>query len=496
MRKFAHHFSVLGIAMFLVVSAAWAQQNQNQQQTQSGQQKGQKTGTKNASSPESPQQPLSQGQAGPQQTGTTPAGEVQTAAPPLTGAEEYTLSTLGAGHSYVVPMFQVGQSVSTTGTGAFGKSTLYPVTTVSGLFAFHHLWSRYEFTAQYAGSGFIYDQQPSLNSSAHQFFFTQRVIGRRSTFQLSDAVSYLPQASFGYARLPGLNNFGAGGYGFAGLYGGAGNLDTTFLPNQSVLTVGSRIGNSVIGEYDYQTSRLSSLTFTGSYALIRFPNSPILLESDAGIFRVGYNHTFTRKSSMGVAYQGGIFRYGSSTGDFSDHVVTVRYRRTLSNRLAMQVGAGPQVNVFNSTLSGQNTHVTWQASALLNYRLKRASVGLSYHHYTSSGSGVYYGAQTDNVGFYFATALSQMWSMNADTGYAYNKSLQNASGNKYNSWYGFVNFNRNLNRSTAIFFGYNLQQQLSSAPTSVGSTRGTFYTEQYFSVGLSWHPNVSGYEQP
>jgi hypothetical protein len=494
MGRFAYHFSVLGMILLLGVSMSWAQQGQSQQQTSTGQQTGQKPGSQSASSPQSPAQPLAQGQTGQQQP-PTPAGEEQVSAPPLTGAEQYTLGRMGTGRSYVVPLFQFGQSVNTSGTGAFGTATVDPVTTLSGLFAFHHVWSRYDFSAQYAGSGFIYDQNSSLNSSAHQFFFTQTINGRRSNFMLSDAVSYLPQSSFGYARLPGFNDFGGGGYGFGGLYGGTGNFDTTFLPGQSLLTgPTTQVGNSVIGEYNYQTSPLTSLTFTGSYALLRFPDSNSLLESNAGIFRIGYNHTFTRKSSMGLSYQGGIFRYGSTEGNFTNHVVTVLYRRTLSERLGLQLGAGPQINVFTYTPTGQNSDVTWQASGLLNYQLKRSSLGLSYMHYTSSGSGVYYGAQTDDLGLYFATALSRMWSMNADAGYAHNKSLQNNVGNTYNSWYGNVNFNRNLNRSMSIFFSYNLQQQLSSEPTCIAGTCGTFYTEQYFSVGMNWHPTVAGFE--
>lgn len=498
MGRLAYHFSMLGIAVLLVVSVAWAQQDQNQQQTQSGQKTSQKTGGQSSSSPELPQQPLSQEQTGQQQaTGQTSAGAGQTSVPPLTGAEQYTLSTMGAGHSYVIPIFQFGQSVTTSGTGAFGTSTVDPVTTLSGLFTFHHIWSHYDFDAQYAGSGFIYNQKSALNTSAHQFSFSQRINGRRSSFLLTDMVTYLPESSFGYARLPGFNNFGTGGYGLGGLYGGQGNLDTNFLPGQSLLTgPSSQVGNSVVGEYDYQTSPLSSWTFTGSYLLLRFPNSSFI-EDNTGIFRIGYNRALTPKSSMGLSYQGGIFRYGSSGGDFTNHEVTVLYSRTLSKRLGLELGAGPQFNVFSET--GQSTNVGWQANGTLNYQLQRASVGLNYWHYTSAGSGVYVGAQTDDVGLYFATALSRLWSVNSDMGYSYNKSLQSGNlpgyGNSYNSWYGYINLNRTLNRSMSMFFSYNLQQQLANVPTCVGNACGTFYTQQYFSFGFNWHPNLGGYRQ-
>ncbi len=92
-----------------------------------------------------------------------------------------------------------------------------------------------------------------------------------------------------------------------------------------------------------------------------------------------------------------------------------------------------------------------------------------------------------------------MWSTNWDLGYAHNTSLQSVNapgiGNSYNSWYGSVNFQRVVNRWMSLFLGYNLQQQLSGVPSCIGSTCGNFYTQQYFSVGLNWHPSRLGSER-
>lgn len=499
MARFARRFSALAVVLLLGVPAAWAQQQQDQsQQAASGQQKQQESSGQSATSPVSPLPPLSQSQSGKQQSSTQGQKESATlSAPPLTGAEQYTLSRMGAGRSFLVPSLQFAQSVSTNGTGAFGASEVRSVSTLSGSMDLNYLWSRYAFTASYQGTGFLYNQHPELNSSAHMFTLSQRVLGRRSSFHLSDTVTYLPEASFGYARFSGV---GSNIYNYGGLFGtNAGNFDTTFIPNQSILTGSStRISNAVIGEYDYLFSPLSSLTITGSYAILRFPSSNFLENNDA-IARIGYNRALTRKDSVAFSYQAGVFRFGQTGGNFTNHVVEFTYRRSVSSRLGIQLGAGPQINIFDNSQPGQQTHVGWEASSLLNYRFRRFTVNMSYRHYTSGGSGIYAGAKTDYAQVDISTALSRMWSVNWDLGYAHNTNLQRGSSSSnnsaFNSWYGSINFQRILNRSTSLFFSYNLQQQLASVPACIGATCGTFYTQQYFSFGLNWHPSRAATER-
>ncbi len=505
MVRFAHRFPVLGVALLLGLSTAWAQQQgqtaQSGSNTSGQQQTTQKqSGSKSTTSPLTPVTPVSTGQNGSQQNESSEAPAVPASATPLTGAEQFTLTHMGVGRSYVIPSLQFAQSVSTQGTGAFGNSDVQAVSTLSGQFMFNHLWKRYAFSADYAGTGFIYDQQSGQNTSAHEFTLSQRILGRRSSFLLSDSVTYLPQASFGYSRF---NGVGFGDYGFGGLYGvSGGNINTTFLPSQSILTgASSRVSNAVIGEYDYQTSPLTSITMTGSYAVLRFPNSGYI-DSDDAIAQIGYNHTITPRDSVALSYQAGIFRYNQMAGgDFTNHVVELTYRRTITHRLGFQIGAGPQFNLFSSSVAGQNLKTSWEVTSFLDYQFRRFELGLSYRHYTNSGSGVYQGATTDYGQTEISIGLSPKWSANWDLGYAHNKELQGLglldASNSYNSWYGTINLQRIISRRTAIFFSYNLQQQIAGSSTCVGPTCGTFSTQQYFSFGLNWHPSklYNGYQQ-
>jgi hypothetical protein len=477
--------------------AVWAQQQQQQGQTQtSGQQNQQGSSAQSGTSPTTVVTPAPPGQNSTQPGESAGASNsnagLATVTQPLTGAEQYTLSRMGAGRSYLIPSFQFAQSVSTGGTGPFGTANLSSVSTLSGSFDLNYVRSRYAFSARYDGTGFLYNQQSQYNNSAHLFTLSQRIMGRRSSFLVSDAVSYLPEASFGYSRF---NGVGSGPYNYGGLYGGnISNLNTSYLPSQSILTgASSRVSNTVVGEYEYALSPLSSFTMTGSYALLRFPSSSFI-NSDDVIAQVGYNRTLSPRNTLAISYQAGIFRYNQSQTDFTNHVVQLVFGRMLTDRLHFQVGAGPQFNIFNTTAqNGTDWNPSWQLSSMLNYQMRRFSIGLNYQHYTSGGSGIYQGAQTDYGEVSLTTPLSPRTTIDWDMGYARNRRLQNqqagGTSDAYHTWYGTVNVQRLLNRWVSVFASYNLQQQIAPSPICIGATCGTFYTQQYFSFGLNWHPS-------
>lgn len=502
MVRFAYRFSVLGVALLLGVSTAWAQQQSQGQTSQNGSNTSQqqttkekKTGSQSTTSPLNPVTPVSTGQNGSQQEESNQTPAAPSSATPLTGAEVFTLTHMGMGRSYVIPSLQFAQSVSTEGTGAFGAANVQAVSALSGQFLFSHVWKRYAFNANYAGTGFFYDRQSRQNTSAHEFTFSQHVMGRRSSFLLSDSVTYLPQAAFGYSRFSGV---GFGGSGYGGLYGvSGGNIDTTFFPNQSILTgPSSRVSNGVVGNYVYRISPLSSVTLTGAYSILRFPDSDYI-NSNNTVAQIGYNRTLTPRDSVALSYQVGMFRYSQVTGgNFTNQTAQFSYRRTITNRLGFQIGAGPQFNLLSASQPGQDLRTSWQMNTLLTYQFRRFEVGFSYHHYTSGGSGVYAGATSDYAQTNVSMGFSPKWSATWDLGYARNRRLQNqglsGASNVYNSWYGTINLQRIVSRKTSLFFSYNLQQQLAGAPTCVGPTCGTFYTQQYFSFGLNWHPSNLG----
>lgn len=499
MPPIARRFSLLAVMLLFGVTMVRAQEGQTQGQAPHTQtpDTAQQQNTSTTLSPSPAVQPADTG--APQTGDSTPQTPSSSARQPLTGAEEFTLSRMGASHSYFVPSLQYAQSMFSTGIDTFPTSNLESISTISGVFALHHVWRRYDFTAQYSGVGLLYYNHPDQNTSAHNFAISQRIDGKRSSLLLTDVVTYLPESSYGYARFGGLDTFGGGYSGYGGVYtGSTGGLNTVFLPDQSILTgASSQVGNSVVAQYDYLTSPLSSVTLTGSYVSLFFPGSQ-LINYKSAIVRIGYDRSISPKNSIGLFYQGGAFWFGSSGVNFTNHDISLDYRRAITHRFAFEAGAGPQVNVFQNSVLQQNVQFSWQAQALLSYQLERMSLGIDYHHYTSGGSGVYQGAHTDTVGVRTSLPFSRTWATDLSLGYAYNTSLQAhqllAGSSSYNSWYGTINLQHTVNRWMSLFVGYNLRQQMSSQTTCVGTACGTFYAQQYFTFGINWHPNLPGAE--
>lgn len=499
MPTIACRFSLLVLILFSGATLVFAQATQQQGQPQHSQTSGiEQQGNSNGTLPsqQSAQQTDTTGQ---QATNTTTTTRVSSSAQPLTGAEEFTLTRLGAAHSYFFPSFQYGQSVNSSGTSTFPTSNIDSISTISAVFALHHLWSRYDFKAQYSGIGLLYNTHPASNTSAHNFVISQRIDGKRSSLLLEDVATYMPESRYGYARFGGGNTFSGSPFGYGGLYtGSTGGLDTTFLPGQSILTgASSQVGNSVVAEYQYLTSPESRITMTGSYVSLFFPGSQYITNNNI-IARIGYDHSLSPRNSLGLFYQGGIFHFGSLGGNFTSHAAILSYRHTISHRFAFELGAGPQINIFNNSVAHQDTQLSWQTQALLTYQLERLSLGLDYYHYTNGGSGIYRGARTDTVVFRTSIPFSRRWAVGVSGGYAYNTSVQagtlTGAALSYNSWYGTINIHHTLNRWMSLFVSYNLRQQMTSQTTCIGPTCGTFYAQQYMTVGIDWHPGAIGTE--
>lgn len=499
MPRIATRSLLFAVTLLLGVALANAQQGQSQEPSRQsqGQGNGQQTNANGTLS--SQPAPYPANSASQQNTQPTATASPSLTAQPLTGAEEFTLKRMVTGRNYFIPSFQFGQSLISSGNSHFPASNMESISTISGEFTFHHAWRRYDFSAQYSGTGMFYRSRSTSDTSAHNFTVSQRIAGKRSSFLLTDVVNYLPESGYGYARFGGLGTFGGAGSGYGGLFTGAtGGLDTTFLPGQTILTApSSQVGNSVVAQYNYLTSPISTLTLTGAYVSLFFPGSGFLNTNDI-IAGFGYDHTLSLKNSIGLSYQANIYRYGPSGGDFTNHIISLMYRRTVSNRFAFEVGAGPQINTFANTAAKQNTQFSWETHAQLNYQLEHFSTTISYFHYTSGGSGVYSGAHTDTVTVQSSIPISRMLTGSISLGYAYNTTLYaeqiSRAALSYNSWYGTLNLHYTLNRQMSLFLGYNLRQQMTPQATCVGTTCGTFYAQQYLSFGINWHPIVPGVE--
>jgi len=404
--------------------------------------------------------------------------------PPLTGAEQFTLRQMGRKRNFVIGGFdllELGDSnvpLSTT------ETTLDSTSSFVGHFGFGRVGSRYQFLSEYRGGGFIYAQQPALDTSFHSLDVQQRIAGRRWTFWLADQLSYLPQSAFGF-------------YGFGATQG---NLNTNvsplnplFLSNQNILTLlAARISNSAVGQLSYHLGRKSSFSASAAYSLLHSPHAGFV-DNDGAVFFGTYNYAPTGRTTLALSYGYSLFRYPGQKETLSNHIVRVGYERMITRRLNLQLSAGPEVYMFSGTGSANSRQLSWGQQSTLLYNMRRTNLDFSYSTYLSGGSGVLQGAHSHDARITVARRWSPMWSSSVDFGFARNTALsQTAPQAVYRAWYGNAIVTRTLGRRAELFLTYAVQVQDSPFGLSPVAISSTVPAHHVFGLGLSWHLEPAG----
>ena len=423
--------------------------------------------------PTPPTQPLP-GATNPPEANTTPAaypaGEASPGNQPLTGAERFGIGAVPGGpRNYWIVNAQFRELADSNPSFLATHSNLDSASLVSGNIALHHLWSRSELTAAYAGGGTFFNSSNVLNNNFHQFTLTEKMAWRRWALLLNDQGSYLPESNFGFNGLGLTTGYGLGP---GGVGGPIGNLNPVFDPSQSILTGRARrIGNTSVGEVQYSISPRSTFIVTGSYGLLHYLDKGFI-DNHAVIGRAGYDYQLTRKDTIGVNYGYTRFDFSGSSNLLQTHVVHLAYGRRITGRLALQLSAGPEIDRFENGTNNSSSQVSWSAGAGLRYQRGRTGLSLTYFHGTSGGAGLFTGARRDEVQAAVDRKFTRRLSGTVNGGYAHNSSLPQAlvapvltpNSFKFDSWYGGALLNEKLARWISLFFNYNYQGQRSNNP--------------------------------
>jgi len=409
---------------------------------------------------------------------------------PLSGAEEITAGSQHKARSYVLPSLQVT---------AYGDSNQLSISTgtrglevtgsVVGRLALQRVGKTSQFIMDYKGGGLLYSRNSDFNAMVHDFGFTESWRGRRWGFMISDRASYLPESPFGFH---GLGSLGGLGTGLGGSFGtNLGNLIPAFSPNQSILSGrGTRVANTTVAQLEYNLSARSMITASGSYGLLRF-KEPGLIESNQRVYTAGYNYMATRKDTVAIVYGLSQLQFKGVSLGFDTHFFQLSYGRRVTGRLAWELAAGPQVSIFKNSTNPSDRRYSWNAHSSLRYRLPRTDLGLSYGHFTTSGSGLLFGAETDQVSGSVGWRFTRNWSGSIDPGYARNSRLRQttAGGNAitYDSVHAGFRLRRALGRYMDVSFNYSLQDQRLSSTANTGVGGGNVYIRHLFGFGFNWH---------
>lgn len=399
---------------------------------------------------------------------------------PLTGLQQPTIGAPMERHSYWVPGLSYHNLVQSNGQTQGGSNDWSSTSYVSGNLSLLENWSRSRLALNASVGGNFSTDSAVGNGWFGQLGATHTMNWARFQLTLLDQFAYLPQSQFGFGAGTDLAMPGIGG-SLGGVSPGlGGGLD----PGQSIFTaIGPRYSNTFGVQTNYQLTRRSSVTFGGIFGILRFTESGNI-ESNNYIGTAGYNYEVTRKDTIGVQYRFSSFHYLGSPQAIGDHLVQAVYGRKITGRLALQLSGGPEVTYYRIPLGDKSRYISGSGGATFTYALPRGSASLSYSHGVTSGSGVFFGAVTDQLTVSGSRRLSRLWTGDAHVGFAHNRQGQTAQGiaaPSFNTVYAGGALARPLGRNAGLSLGYTAYVETSN------NAGGTSFTTHQISIGLSWH---------
>jgi hypothetical protein len=426
--------------------------------------------------------------------------------PPVTGLDEPGLDLHAASSSFVSPALQVSESADTNGANHFGNSGLESVSRVLGAFDLQQFWPKTDVFLEYLGGGEFYNS-PFAAVQLQAVGFEGVTRWRTGQLSLRDTFSYLPDGTFviGYGGSPGLG-FANGNFG-TGLPGGG--LPGLNSPNSELAPVGNipRLSNTAILDAVQAINPVSAITVAAGFSNSHFFDtsncslSPLscLINSDQITIQGGYSHLVNRHDQIGVVYAFQLFQFPQATGgQIYLHIVNLRYSHTITGRLTLIAGAGPQYTEIEK--GGYASRWTVSARVVLRYKLAHSSLFLSYQKYTSAGAGVFAGANVQAAGLGYMRPVGRTWQLYGDLRYSHNTEvdgLLNASGaSSYDSGSAGLTLRKHLGRTYDFFASYHFGEVGFSDSAPFGAVYGTgnLSQRQIGTVGVEWHPRPTRIE--
>jgi hypothetical protein len=260
-------------------------------------------------------------------------------------------------------------------------------------------------------------------------------------------------------------------------------------PDQSILTRGaSRISNTAIAQTTYALGYRSSLTFSGSYGLLNFVDGG-LQNSGTTSGHAGYNYLLSPLNSMAVSYGFSHLAFSGLPVGMNDHTVQLSFARRITGRLSVQVGAGPDIQMYKAPVAGSSTVLSWIASTAIHYQLRRVRASVRYNHALGGGGGVLPGAETDIVSGDLGRSLGA-WDLAISAGYGNDRAIQqtilNANGPSLQRWFTSARVSRRLNRYGNLFAAYGASSQSSLAGVCSLAACSANTLTQTISLGYNW----------
>jgi hypothetical protein len=398
---------------------------------------------------------------------------------------------VATGRGFVLGGLSLSESAESSPAENLNASTsVSSVTRVFGNLQFLKFRRHSETAVDYVGGGafFTDPDAPSTAEQFHRLDLGERILWSKGQFSLGDSFGDLPGGQFGSSVFGG---FLASEFGFpvdTGLSDFLGSSEFGELAQQSHIT------NVSLAQVTQNLTARTSLTLEGAYSITAyFSDSQRLVNSRQISAHAGYTYQMNPRTSVGATYEYRHFQFPQSgTGDIGTNLVQLFYEHRLSRRLTLGVGAGPEIVSLGSPLSGGSTQVDASGYGSLRYRLRRASLRLSYDRLVTKGSGFFAGANRDTVRFSGTRPIGRSWQTSFDVGFTRARRLEaSVAGIPANVYlYGFTDASveRRLGRRAGVFVSYQFNAENFDGPLCVISSFCNRTVQRNIGlIGLNWH---------
>jgi hypothetical protein len=257
-----------------------------------------------------------------------------------------------------------------------------------------------------------------------------------------------------------------------------------------------RVHDLVLADVDYYLTPRASLTFSGAQGWLQFLGPGYINSTDFN-GHAGFNYALNPKDSLAIIYtytQDHFNGEGSNTM-FQGDSVQGSFGRKVTGRTAFQIAAGPQYLILH--LGPESTQKwSWNASAALTYQLRRTRYGLQYSYATSTGSGVFAGAQTHNINASIDRTFTRYWSGSLSAGYAISDSLVSTPGvaDRFDTVFSNANLSRQVGNYVLMNLSYGFSEQTSYGGVCPVLNCGLNFARQVGSLAVTWHIRPINFE--
>jgi len=370
--------------------------------------------------------------------------------PPSSQTSGASINPLPESRSLFMAGIYLSESLESIPGDNQGNSTqVFSFTRALGSLNFLKINRRFETALDYRGGGYFRDGASLgfTQGELQQLQATQRILWSKTALTLSDSLGNFPGGSFGSTWFGGASAYTLGS---TSVSAPSVPLIADFIGTSNFVGFGQAALNNIsLLELTQSLTRRSSLTLAGAYGFTDYwGNNRNFINSQQISTLVNYGHQLTPRSEIGLIYGYRTFHFPErNAGDIATQVTQVAYLRSLSRRLRMQVGAGPEfsriitpITVLGLQVNLVTNQINVSASGSLAYRVRATEMALSYDRLVTNGSGVFAGANTDIVQSSVNRQLKRSWEVTFDAGYVRLSRIQRSQalvpGNSYQ--YGFA----------------------------------------------------------